>query len=112
MGFLLPKFEEVGHLKNGCYQTDDIIMYVECKGVFLNPVVSLTINFFFQLYFNLAFLAFYEAEALLYVFAFLAWLPMYYLLTYSALQKTWKKLISFTILIPTIYAISIINFAT
>jgi hypothetical protein len=112
MGFLLPTFEEVGHLENGCYQTDAMIMYVKCEGVFLNSFVSLVINFFFLLYFYLPFLAISEAEISLYIIATLVWLPFCYLFAYLALNRAWEKFILLIILAPTIYAVSIINFAT
>ena len=36
----VPSFEEVGHLAKGCYRTDALWFYVECRGFALSAVVS------------------------------------------------------------------------
>jgi hypothetical protein len=36
----VPNFAQVGHLAYGCYQTDALLSYVECKGFALAPITS------------------------------------------------------------------------
>jgi hypothetical protein len=36
----IPSFDEVGHLTNGCYKTDALVIYIECRGFFGAEVMS------------------------------------------------------------------------
>ena len=45
---LLPTFEEVGHLKHGCYRTDAMLPYVECRGFFAWPLAKVVLNLPYQ----------------------------------------------------------------
>ena len=39
-----PPFEEVGHLEQGCYWTDALVPYIQCRGLFLNGPVKFFLN--------------------------------------------------------------------
>lgn len=49
--FVMPTFEEVGHMKRGCYLTDALVPYVECRGFPASPVVKFVLNLPFSLLF-------------------------------------------------------------
>ncbi len=39
-----PSFEEVGHLTIGCYWTDALVPYIECRGLILNKIIKIFLN--------------------------------------------------------------------
>ncbi len=39
-----PTFSEVGHLKKGCYQTDALLLYLQCNGFIGSKVLMVLVN--------------------------------------------------------------------
>jgi hypothetical protein len=82
---LMPAFREVGHLKHGCYLTDALVPYVECRGFLASAAVKFVLNLPFSLLFAPMF-GFYAAVHF-HVGAFVLlgesialWLPIAYLI--------------------------------
>ncbi|MGF6400447.1 hypothetical protein ABH905_004113 [Pseudomonas frederiksbergensis] len=82
---LLPTFGEVGHLEHGCYRTDALLPYVECRGFFAWPLAKVALNLPYQVVFVPMFAvhAAFEFEPrpflLLMSLGVLLWLPLIYL---------------------------------
>ncbi|MGF6331425.1 hypothetical protein ABH909_004303 [Pseudomonas sp. BS3782 TE3695] len=82
---LLPTFEEVGRLKHGCYRTDALLPYVECRGFFAWPLVKVVLNLPYQIVFVPMFAVYAASEfeprpfLLLLSLGILLWLPLIYL---------------------------------
>jgi hypothetical protein len=47
-----PSFEEVGHLKHGCYWRDALVPYIECRGLPLNEAVKSFLNLWILLLYS------------------------------------------------------------
>ena len=75
----LPSFEEVGHLKEGCYWTDALVPYIECRGLILNGGVKFFINFWMYIIYSAMF-SFTSIYGVLYFL--LLWSPLLYLVWY------------------------------
>jgi hypothetical protein len=45
----LPSFREVGHLKEGCYWTDALVPYIQCRGLLLNDAIKYFLNFWMRI---------------------------------------------------------------
>ncbi len=39
-----PTFSEVGHLENGCYQSDALLLYLQCNGFIGSKVLMQVVN--------------------------------------------------------------------
>jgi len=46
---LIPSFDDVGHLAYGCYKTNAMLPYIECRGLFLNSVIRYLMNLWFPI---------------------------------------------------------------
>ena len=82
---LLPTFEEVGPLKHGCYRTDALLPYVECRGSFAWSLAKVVLNLPYQVVFVPMFAVYAASEfeprpfLLLLSLGVLLWLPLIYL---------------------------------
>ncbi len=74
-----PPFEEVRHLQHGCYWTDALVPYIQCRGLLLNGVVMLFLNFWMILFYSGMFSLF-SLRSLIY--SLLLYSPIIYLLWY------------------------------
>ena len=76
---MIPRFEEVGHLEHGCYSTDALITYVECKGFPGHSFVKFIVNMPYQLIYLPVFgvTGFIHSPWLI-VLAAIAWSPFVY----------------------------------
>jgi len=82
---LMPTFREVGHLKHGCYLTDALVPYVECRGFLASSVVKFVLNLPFSLLFAPMFgfyaaVHFHVGAFALLVKSFALWAPIAYLI--------------------------------
>ncbi|ROS05536.1 hypothetical protein EDC56_1071 [Sinobacterium caligoides] len=75
----LPSFEEVGHLKHGCYKTDALVPYVACKGYELNTLVRYSFNLWYQPVYGIFFLLAFPIGTL---YGLAVWAPGIYLVWY------------------------------
>ena len=75
----LPDLQEVGRLKHGCYKTDALLPYVECKGYPLNTLVRFSLNLWYLPAFGIALFSAFPEGTLL---GFVAWSPGIYLVWY------------------------------
>jgi hypothetical protein len=81
--FSIPRFEGVGHLEQGCYLTDAMLPYVECRGFLGHSIVKFIFNLPFQLLYLPIFgvINFLRAPWLIFL-ALFAWLPIAYCIWY------------------------------
>jgi hypothetical protein len=81
--FFLPTFDQVGHLQNGCYWTDALVILVRCEGFWAHQVaayiLNLPLNLVYVPMFGLAGIS--EAPWLL-PYAALIWTPILYFFWY------------------------------
>ena len=75
----IPRFEDVGHVEQGCYFTDAMVSYVQCRGFFGHSIVKFILNMPYQLIYLPMFgvLGFIRAPWLIFL-AILAWAPIVY----------------------------------
>jgi hypothetical protein len=52
----LPTFSEVGHLQHGCYKTDALVPYVQCRGLPANALIKHALNFWYLPVYGIIFL--------------------------------------------------------
>ena len=80
---VIPRFEDVGYLNQGCYVTDAMVTYVNCKGFFGSKIVKLIINIPYQLIYLPIFgvLSIIRAPWLIFI-ALFAWTPIIYFVWY------------------------------
>ena len=83
----LPRFEDVGHLQQGCYLTDAMVPFVECRGYFGHSFVKVIINMPFQLLYLPVFgvMGLFRAPWLIFLAVF-AWSPIFYFIWYLLKQ--------------------------
>ena len=79
MAMQFPSFEEVGHLQDGCYWTDALVPYIQCRGLLLNEVVKSFLNFWMLLLYSGMF-SLNSLRSLIY--SLLLYSPIIYLLWY------------------------------
>ena len=75
-----PSFEEVGHLKEGCYWRDALLPYLECRGLILNGGVKFFLNFWMLIVYSVVMFSFTSVYGVL--FFLLLWSPLLYLVWY------------------------------
>ena len=87
----ISPFEDVGHLEQGCYLTDAMVPYVECRGFFGHSLLEFIFNMPFLLLYLPVFgaMAFLRAPWLIFLAVF-AWSPIIYFIWY--LIKKPKKI--------------------
>jgi len=73
-----PSFKEVGHLDQGCYWTDALVVYIECRGLFANE----TIKFFLNYWMQMVYIVMFSVYLLPLPVALLMWSPILYLIWY------------------------------
>lgn len=76
---VIPRFEDVGHLEQGCYFADAMVSYVQCRGFFGQSIVKFILNMPYQLIYLPMFgvLGFIRAPWAI-LLAILAWAPIVY----------------------------------
>ncbi len=84
---IIPRFEDVGHLERGCYLTDAMVPYVECRVFLGHKVVKFLVNLPYQLiYLPLFGVAGFMRAPWLIVLGILAWAPIGYFTWYLLKQ--------------------------
>ena len=79
----IPRFEDVGHLDQGCYLTDAMVPYVECRGYFGHSIVKIIINMPFQLlYLPVSGVIGFLRAPWLIILAIFSWSPIVYFIWY------------------------------
>lgn len=78
-----PSFEQVGHLQNGCYWTDALVPYIECRGLFANGFIKFFLNYLMQMIYMVMFSVYLVALPI----AILMWSPVGYLIWYHIKGK-------------------------
>ena len=83
----IPRFEDVGHLEQGCYLTDAMVPYVECREFFGHSLIKFIFNMPFQLLYLPVFgvIGFLRAPWLIFLAVF-AWSPIVYFIWYLIRQ--------------------------
>jgi len=81
--FAIPRFEDVGHIEQGCYLTDAMLPYVECRGFLGHSIVKFIFNLPLQLLYLPVFgvISILRAPWLI-LLALFAWLPIIYFIWY------------------------------
>lgn len=84
--FVVPTFEEVGHLERGCYITDAMLLYVKCRGFFGAQLVGWILT----LPFNIAQVVWIAVSPMFWIgipLAALLWAPLVYPFIHRRLQR-------------------------
>ena len=68
-----PSFDDVGHLKKGCYWTDALVPFIECNGLIANYQIKFFLNYWMSMIWYPLFLS---------PMALLMWSPIFYLIWY------------------------------
>lgn len=89
---MLPNFDDVGSLSQGCYITNAMVSYIECNGFIGKDIVKVILNMPYQLIYASLFgiSNFLNAPWLLFLAA-LAWAPIGYF-SYYILKNLTKRL--------------------
>ena len=82
-----PSFDEVGHLQEGCYWTNALVSYIECRGLLANDLIKFFLNYWMQLIYTVMF----SVYPHIFLLALLMWSPMFYLIWYFAKGKYLSK---------------------
>ena len=85
--FVIPNFEDVGHLKQGCYLTNAMLPYIECREFIGYSIAKFVFNLPLQLLYLPVFgvISFLKAPWLIF-FAVFAWSPIFYFIWYLIKQ--------------------------
>ena len=81
-----PSFDEVGHLQEGCYWTNALVGYIECRGLLANNLIEFFLNYWMKLIYIVLFL-FSGWSLHLLLLALLMWSPIFYLVWYFVKGK-------------------------
>ena len=85
----LPSFNEVGHLKNGCYTSNALLPYVECKGLKLNSLIKFFYNLWYIPIFGLGFITYFPLGSFM---GLVTWSPVFYIIWYWLKGRHLKKI--------------------
>lgn len=78
-----PHLSQVEQLHNGCYWTDALVPYIECRGLFANGLIRFFLNYWMQMIYMVIF----SIYLVVLPIAILMWSPIGYLIWYHIKGK-------------------------